>query len=467
MLVFLISVSVYPKNILPIEIESLASKYDIPLDNLSIIVQPVDSEMRLINLNSNVYRNPASITKLLTAYVAIDHLGPDYIWTTEVFSSDAINDGIIDSLIFKGGGDPYITIEHLQQMVSELRSLGIHTINDGLIVEQRFFQQPQMSTTVFDDDPLRPYNVMHTSFLVNTNKMDFIVSKNSNNTLELELDFLPDGIYFNNNLTMGSGSCHDFRDNVDFTELIQESYPPTVTILVSGVYPKNCDSFDHDISVTDANHYFYGAFKRLWLESGGNFKGYVREGRVKFFDRRLISFNSPSLAETATESVKESDNLIARHIFLSFNQSWGEKNYKASRKIMNKVLRNNGIDITNTTFIDNGSGLSRTTRIMPETILNLLQAMKQHSSSDILLNALPVSGIDGTLEDKYQTDLLKKRLKLKTGTLDGVSALAGFINGLSGKEYIFIFIHNDIPDYSYRISPFREALLNWVVDDIN
>ena len=97
---------------------------------------------------------------------------------------------------------------------------------------------------------------------------------------------------------------------------------------------------------------------------------------------------------------------------------------------------------------------------------SLLKVIKKHSSHQILLDALPVSGVDGTLENKYQTNLLKSRLNLKTGTLDGVSGLAGFITGLSGKEYSFIFLHNDIPDYSYKISLFREDLLNWAVSDI-
>jgi len=466
--VVLTSVSAYAKNTIPEEIKSLASIYNVPLDNLSIIVQPIGSEIRLINLNSNVYRNPASVTKLFTAYVGIDYLGPDFTWTTKVFSSDAINDGVIDSLIFQGGGDPYITIEHLRQMVTELRSLGIHTINNGLIVEQEFFQQPRMSTSVFDDDPLRPYNVMHTSFLVNSNKIDFTVTKKSTNTVQIEPVFLPAGVSFLNQLEMVTGSCGNFRDDVNFTEIIQEKYPPHTVIVLTGMYPENCDSFIHDISLTDPNHYFFGAFKRLWLESGGSFKGYIRGGKTRLFDKPLVSFDSATLAEIATESVKESDNLISRHIFLSLNQSLlGKKNYKASRKIMKEVLSKNGINITDSAFIENGSGLSRNTKIRPETILDLLQAMEQHPSSDILLNALPVSGIDGTLEDKYQSDLLKKRLKLKTGTLDGVTGLAGFITGLSGKEYRFVFIHNDIPDYSYRVSPFREALLNWVVDDIN
>ena len=467
-LVFLTSITAYAKNILPIEIESLASKHGIPLDNLSIIVQPVDSEIQLISLNSNVYRSPASVTKLFTAYVAIDYLGPDFTWTTKVFSSDAINDGVVDSLIFQGGGDPYITIERLKLMVSELRNLGIHTIKNGLIVEQEFFQQPQISTAVFDDDPLRPYNVVHTSFLVNSNKIDFIVNKKSSNTIQIEPVFLPAGVSFLNQLEMVAGSCGNFRDDVNFTEIIQEKYPPHTVIVLTGMYPDSCDVFEHDISLTDANHYFFGAFKRLWLESGGSFKGYIKEGNATFFDQPLVSFDSARLAEIAPESIKESDNLISRHIFLSLNQSLlGKKNYKTSRKIMKKVLSKNGINMTNSAFVENGSGLSRNTKMRPATILDLLQAMKQHSSSDILLNALPVSGVDGTLEDKYQSDLLKQRLKLKTGTLDGVSGLAGFITGLSGKEYIFVFIHNDIPDYSYHVSPFREALLNWVVDDIN
>ena len=74
--------------------------------------------------------------------------------------------------------------------------------------------------------------------------------------------------------------------------------------------------------------------------------------------------------------------------------------------------------------------------------------------------------MDGTIERKYKTDLLIRKLKLKTGTLDGVSGLAGFITGVSGREYAFVFLHNDIPDHPYKISSFREGLLNWVVSDI-
>ena len=455
----------YAEKILPKEIELLANKHNIPIDSLSIIIQPVNSETRLINLNSTVNRTPASVAKLFTAYVAIDHLGPEFHWTTKVFTTDSINDGEVDSLIFEGGGDPYISIERLEEMVAELRNLGINTINKGLIVDQNYFKQPQISTAVFDDDPLRPYNIMHTSFLINSNKIDFKIKKKSNNKIQIHSEFIPDGVSFKTDLVLGPGSCSNVRSNLQFTENAKINSTDK-SILVQGEYPINCKEFEHDISLTDANHYFIGAFKKLWIESGGSFNGYISEAKTGLYKRLIISFDSLRLDEVIIKGIKDSDNLIARNLFLSLNQSFGGKNYRASRRIMKKALINNGVVIPKGTFFENGSGLSRNTKISPETILSLLQAIKKHSSHQILLDALPVSGVDGTLENKYRTNLLRSRLNLKTGTLDGVSGLAGFITGLSGKEYLFIFLHNDIPDHSYKISLFREDLLNWAVSDI-
>ena len=219
---FFVTFPIYGQRTLPEEIELLANKHNIPIDSLSIILQPLNSDTRLINLNAEVHRTPASVAKLFTAFVAMDHLGPDYHWTTEVFSTDSIKDGVVDSWIFKGGGDPYITIERLDTMVLALRNLGITTINDGLIVEQSFFKQYQASTADFDNDPLRPYNIMHTSLLINSNTIDFKIKKYSNNTIKIVPDFLPEGVFFRNELELGSGSCSQFRDNVQFTQIIEE-----------------------------------------------------------------------------------------------------------------------------------------------------------------------------------------------------------------------------------------------------
>jgi D-alanyl-D-alanine carboxypeptidase/D-alanyl-D-alanine-endopeptidase (penicillin-binding protein 4) len=81
------------------------------------------------------------------------------------------------------------------------------------------------------------------------------------------------------------------------------------------------------------------------------------------------------------------------------------------------------------------------------------------------MSSLPISGIDGTLSNRFKSPMLRERMRLKTGTLDGVRALAGYVTGLSGQEYIVVYIHNDLSEVSYQTKKFENALFEWIVDD--
>jgi D-alanyl-D-alanine carboxypeptidase/D-alanyl-D-alanine-endopeptidase (penicillin-binding protein 4) len=78
---------------------------------------------------------------------------------------------------------------------------------------------------------------------------------------------------------------------------------------------------------------------------------------------------------------------------------------------------------------------------------------------------LPVSGVDGTLKNIYQSSLLKGQMRLKTGTLNGVKCLAGFITSSSGKGYRFVFMHNNFDEYEYDLRSFTTELLNLIVSE--
>ena len=76
---------------------------------------------------------------------------------------------------------------------------------------------------------------------------------------------------------------------------------------------------------------------------------------------------------------------------------------------------------------------------------------------------LPISGIDGTLKNIYRSNLLLGQMKLKTGTLNGVRCLAGFVSSVSGKNYRFVFMHNNFDDHDYELQSFTKELLSMIV----
>ena len=100
------------------------------------MVQEVNSKKPILAINPRILRQPASLAKLFTTFIALDYLGPGYQWQTEIFSSDSIIDGSTGYLEFRGSGDPYLTKENLWLIVNRLQNLGLKTIEDGLLLDQ-------------------------------------------------------------------------------------------------------------------------------------------------------------------------------------------------------------------------------------------------------------------------------------------------------------------------------------------
>ena len=97
--------------------------------------------------------------------------------------------------------------------------------------------------------------------------------------------------------------------------------------------------------------------------------------------------------------------------------------------------------------------------------MGLCKKIDQETKFLGIKSMLPVSGIDGTFNNIYQSSLLQGQMRLKTGTLNGVRCLAGFITSKSGKEYRFVFMHNNYEEYEYDLRSFTTDLLNLIVTD--
>ena len=450
---------------LPQSLASILAEQGIPISTLSLVVQEVNANEPIVAVNTRTLRQPASLAKLFTTFIALDYLGPGYQWHTEIFASDSILDGSTRYLLFKGSGDPYLTKENLWFIVNELQNLGLESIEDGLFVDQSYFEANQSNSGDFDNDPLRPYNLMPSALLANFNMVDFTLVPNSaTGSVDISFNTLPTSVIFDNQMKLGKGHCPNFMDSVAFNETQSNK---VVTISVEGYFPEDCPKIEHELSLTNTNHYFHSIFSDFWHLSGGELQGYIAEqAKKKNLEKPLLVYKSPPLTEIIRRTNKESNNFMSRQIFLTLGNHQQNKvaTLEQSRMVVRSTLDKYGIDFQDQ-FIDNGSGLSRQNLVRAETVSQLLMKIYQHPLRAEFVSSLPISGIDGTIKKRFKKFPLKERMHLKTGTIDGVQGLAGYVQGLSGKEYIVVFMHNDFSEFTYKTKPFQDAFLTWVVQD--
>ncbi len=124
---------------------ALIKKYQIPESKLSIILEDTESDERLIEINARKSRSPGSVTKLFTAFAALDLLDKRFQWKTEAYIDQKFkNKKKIDHLLILGGGDPNFSIEDLEDLVSEIRTKGIDEITEGIYLDLSFFKHERI-----------------------------------------------------------------------------------------------------------------------------------------------------------------------------------------------------------------------------------------------------------------------------------------------------------------------------------
>jgi len=131
----------------------------IPLDHVAVVVQPLQAAQPVLSHNADAALNPASVMKLVTGFAALDRLGPEYVWTTDVWADGPIVDGVLTGdLVVKGYGDPTLTLERMWLLQRELRARGVRHIRGNLVLDLSHFDLPATDPGAFDGEPLALYN---------------------------------------------------------------------------------------------------------------------------------------------------------------------------------------------------------------------------------------------------------------------------------------------------------------------
>jgi D-alanyl-D-alanine carboxypeptidase/D-alanyl-D-alanine-endopeptidase (penicillin-binding protein 4) len=425
---------------LPASVTKILAKHKVPKDSLSLYIQEFDSSDPLVALNIDIPRNPASVIKLLITYAGLDILGPNYTWETHVHLDGKLDNGTLDgNLIIEGRGDPFLVRETFWHLLYTLRNRGIQHINGDLLIDNEHFENENGSPADFDNKPYRVYNTFPDAALLNfrAHQFHFIPMDKK---LHIYADPPASNLQIRNKVKLIKGACKGKHRQLKFNVIKQGS---VTTVEFSGNYPKRCGNQDLLRTVLPNGDYVFGVFKALWENMGGTINGKYGETSIDDNNPFYIVPSKP-LREVITYINKYSNNVMTRQLLLTIgkeNNNNNAGNKTAGRKVISDWLQSIGIPAPEL-IIENGSGLSRSARISARTLAMLLQHALQSSYQPEYFSSLPLVGIDGTVRKRLKGIIPPGSARIKTGIIDNVRSMAGYVKSKNNKNYIIVSLQN-------------------------
>ena len=362
------------------------------------------------------------------------------------------------NLVMQGHGDPALTLERFWLLLRQLRNSGLREIRGDVVLDRHYFSLPPADPGAFDNQPQRAYNVVPDALLVNFKITEVkFVPDAEHGTVRLIADPLPAPLAVESRVELDkTGECGDWKEKL----VIQPLNGATPRYVVSGKYAAACGEKILELSLFDNNHYFLGLFRQFWESLGGKLTGGVREGSVPADARLLVQFASPPLADILRGINKFSNNVMARNLFLTLGAAGSEPaTAEKSASVVKNWLTSRKLDFPEL-VLDNGAGLSRVERISPRHLGMLLNAAYHSPVFAEFESSLPIAAVDGTMKKRLGEKEVAGHAHIKTGSLEGVRAAAGYVFDSKGRRMAVVCLVNH-PNAA-AAKAVEDALLEWV-----
>jgi D-alanyl-D-alanine carboxypeptidase/D-alanyl-D-alanine-endopeptidase (penicillin-binding protein 4) len=446
---------------LPGDVKAALDKAKVPHDAMSVVVQEAGANAARVSWQSDRPMNPASLMKLLTTDAALDLLGPAWAWTTPVWIQGTVRNpgpqGVLDGdLVIKGTGDPKLVVERIWLLLRRVQQLGVHEIRGDIVLDRSAFKPGEQSPADFDGDASRPYNVQADALLLNYRSLIVTFTPDIPRGVAIVSVEPPmAGVHADTTVPLVSGKCDDWRG------LLKAELADPARVHFAGAYPVACGEEQWPMAYADPKTYNERLLAGLWREMGGVLAGSVKD-RPSPTSLPSFVLTSPTLAEVIRDINKFSNNTMAQQLFLTLALTQrGLGTPEAARDVLGQWAATKfGASATLGLVIDNGSGLSRDTRVSADLFARLLQSAWASPVMPELASSLPVVGVDGTLK-KLQANA--GRAHLKSGSLRDVVGIAGYVLSNGGRRYVLVAIVNHPNANAAR--PALEALLKWTASD--
>jgi D-alanyl-D-alanine carboxypeptidase/D-alanyl-D-alanine-endopeptidase (penicillin-binding protein 4) len=502
---------------LPAPVAALLPELTLAPGQVSAYVRQVDSAAPLLAVNAAAGRVPASTIKLVTSIAALDLLGPDYQWRTEVLITGEVIAGTLEGdLYVKGYGDPFISTEAYAGLIRSVREKGIRHVAGNVIFDNSHLVPPTAERGDFDGAAHRSYNALPAALSLNRQvTYVHLFSDRERGGVGVYTEPPLSHLEIVNDAKVVQAPCRGrfHRLSVAVTEpeppaAAQRTQPPAdpamdgggaaagagdigpaeplpadpapapapavpttpgiARLTITGNFASECPDERIPRLILSPEQHAAAAFDALWRDLGGTVDGRVLAAATPDDAEVFHTVYSQPLHEVLRTVNKWSDNLMARMVFLALGieHAGSPGSVDKSRDALSLWLAERGFSFPEL-IIDNGSGLSRGSRIAAASMGELLTWAYHQPWMPELMASMAIMGVDGTLTKRMRKEPIEGRAHMKTGTVRDASCIAGYVLDPNGQRWVVVALVNALPGQrlaAWHGHAVHHALLRWVFE---
>ncbi len=396
---------------------------------IGVEVMEVDSGAVLASYGEHAPLNPASNAKVFTAAASLALLHGSFRYHTTL--SGALKGAAVDgALVLRGNGDPSLETADLYALVRDLVAHGVKRVDGDLLVDQRFFDA-ETTPPAFEQQPNEwaYFRAPVSAVAVNENTVTLLVRPTADGQNAIAT-FDPPGFVDVDGAvkTRGSGA--------DTVGLALAGSGKRLSAKLTGAVAEDARLVRYVRRVEDPTLLAGYALKALLEERGIKVSGEVKAGSGSPKARVLARHESAPLSALLYALGKQSDNFYAEMVFKSLGGERAARPAKSqdAAQVVTKWLEQ-GHMLEPGTVIKNGSGLFDANRVTAHGVaLVLRDAWQDPTRRAEFVAQLAIGGTDGTLHKRFATRKKHMAIRAKTGTLDDVIALSGYVLAPPGKS---------------------------------
>jgi len=422
-------------------VDALLAQPPLAGSHASVEVVSLDDGSVVYSRSAEDSLNPASNTKLVTAAAALLRLGAEYRFTTD-FLADRPPDGRgrVRTLYVKGRGDPSINTERLLAFAADLWHRGVRQV-DEIVLDDTWFDSERWGPGWEQETSDKAYAAPVGALSLNHNAVAIYVAPADRPGQRARVELEPDADCFvlqNGVQTVRADGRRTLRPHT-FPE------GERTRVAVDGRLPVKAEASVLYRRVTDPSMYFGHTLRMALRQRGIQVSRKLKVAAAPPDAALIASYDSQELADIVRDMNKMSSNFIAEMLIktLGAEMKGVPGTWPKGIAVTEELLGEMGIR-RGTYQLRNGSGLNDTNRFSAHHMTTLLGAVwKRFPVAAEFVSSLGIAARDGTMRMRMEGTDAAGRLRAKTGTLEKVTALSGFVQSLGGERFVFSILVND------------------------